>query len=138
VEFGSGLFYLYVNIDRDLLLKNLEGAGKKSREIYEKTLRAFVESSATVAPTGKQNTFGSRAYAHYIMAEIGNKQPRNLSLAFINPVNSEMDKKSITALEELKEEMDQAYGNCSDENSVMDIKSKKGTLREILDFCVKD
>jgi CRISPR system Cascade subunit CasC len=138
VEFASGVFYLYINIDRQLLANNLKGAGKESKELLENTIRAFVESAATIAPTGKQNTFGSRARAHYVLAELGNQQPRSLSLAYLEPVKNEMSIQSVKRLKDLRVDMDRAYGNCSDESNEMDVIAKTGSLKEILDFCVKE
>ena len=141
-EFASGLFYLYINIDRELLFKNLAGASEKQREIYENSMKALVEAAATVAPTGMQNSFGSRARASYIMAELGNQQPRNLSLAYIEPVTpvgkDGIDKKAIHAIQELRDQMDAAYDKCSDEVVEMDVRAKKGTLADIIQFSVKD
>lgn len=138
VEFASGIFYTYINIDRDLLLENLEGAGKASKKLWARAIQGIVEAAAKVAPTGKQNSFASRAYSHYIMAEIGDQQPRNLSLAYIKPVYGDMLQNAISVLEETKINMDKAYGKCSDESAVMDVMGKKGTLQMILDFCVKE
>ncbi|HRP69669.1 MAG TPA: type I-E CRISPR-associated protein Cas7/Cse4/CasC, partial [Turneriella sp.] len=53
IEFGAGLFYLYICINRELLLKNLNG----DKTLAENTIAALVEAVATVAPTGKQNSF---------------------------------------------------------------------------------
>lgn len=57
--FGSALFYTYICIDKDLLVNNLNG----NEELANKTLRAFTEAALKVSPTGKQNSFASRAYA---------------------------------------------------------------------------
>lgn len=138
VEFASGIFYLYINIDRELLFENLKGAGKNSKELWASTIQGVVEAAAKVAPTGKQNTFASRAYAHYIMAELGSQQPRSLSLAYVKPVYGDMLDKAISAIEETKEKMNNAYGNCTDESKVMDVLGGRGTLQEILEFCVKE
>ncbi len=81
--FGSALFYTYICIDKDLLIKNLNG----NEELANKTLRAFTESALKVSPTGKQNSFASRAYASWALAEKGNDQPRSLAAAFYNPIN---------------------------------------------------
>jgi hypothetical protein len=54
---GSALFYTYICIDKDLLVKNLNG----NEELANKTLRAFTEAALKVSPTGKQNSFASRA-----------------------------------------------------------------------------
>lgn len=138
VEFASGVFYTYINIDRDLLMKNLNGAGKVNQELWSNTIKALVEAAAKVAPTGKQNTFASRAYSHYIMAELGDQQPRSLSLAYVKPVMNNILENAITELETIKDKMDKAYDNCSDEMVVMNVLSKQASLAEILDFSVKE
>ena len=80
--FGAGVFYLYACVDRELLVKNLDGDGA----LAAKTLRALVECMCTVAPTGKQNSFASRARASFGLAELSNDQPRQLIAAFLKPV----------------------------------------------------
>ena len=57
-EFAAGLFYLYLCIDKELLIGNLSG----NKDLADKTLGALIESAATVSPTGKQNSFASRAH----------------------------------------------------------------------------
>ncbi|MCH8157969.1 MAG: type I-E CRISPR-associated protein Cas7/Cse4/CasC, partial [Nitrospinae bacterium] len=51
-------------MNRDLLLENLQD----DNELANKTLAALLEVVAKVSPTGKQNSFASRAYASYILA----------------------------------------------------------------------
>lgn len=106
-EFGAGVFYLYLCVDRELLAENL-GDDEK---LAAASLAALVEAVCTVSPTGKQNSFASRAYAFYALAETGDVQPRNLSLAFLKPVSGEdVAEKAVAALEECKERMDKVYG----------------------------
>lgn len=60
-----------------------------------------------VAPTGKQNSFGSRAWAYYVLAEKGDRQPRSLSLAFARPVREgDMLNSAIAALTTMRENLD--------------------------------
>ena len=136
-EFASGIFYTYINIDREQLQKNLSFTDGNS-DTWNTAIQGIVEAAATVAPTGKQNSFGSRAYAHYIMAELGNQQPRTLSLAFINHINGDILAKATDSIESVKEKMDKAYGKCSDESAVLNVLDDKGSLQELLDFCVKE
>lgn len=138
VEFASGIFYLYINIDRELLLENLNGHGEQAREEMNKAIQALVESAATVAPTGKQNTFASRARANYVLAELGDQQPRSLSLAFVKDVRSNMLESSVKQLEDFRKKMDQGYGKCADDFKIMNILNGEGSLKEIQDFCVGD
>jgi len=81
-EFAAGLFYLYLCIDRALLKENLGD----DEALTKATLTALVEAAAMIAPSGKQNSFASRARASYILCERGDQQPRSLSVAFLKPV----------------------------------------------------
>ncbi len=136
-EFASGIFYTYINIDRELLKANLSGADDAG--LMHKTIRALIKAAATVAPTGKQNSFASRAYAHFIMAELGDQQPRSLALAFVNSIQGQdMLEKSIDALKTMHARMNKAYGACSDSVATMDVLNGEGSLQEILDFSVRE
>jgi CRISPR system Cascade subunit CasC len=128
LPFGSGIFYQYVAVNRKLLVDNLGG----DQELAANGLRAFIEALATVSPTGKQASYASRAYASYIMAEIGNRQPRNLIAAFQRAVTGEdLLAESIAQLNATRNAMDRAYGPCADLFAVMDVPNGKGTLADI-------
>jgi CRISPR system Cascade subunit CasC len=130
-EFSSGLFYQYICIDRELLKSNLGG----DRALSDKTLAALVEAAATVAPTGKQNSFASRARASYILAEKGDQQPRSLAVAYLAPVKDEvMLDGTIKRLTETRKKMDAAYEACADDWRDMNVESGEGTLRDIIEF----
>ncbi len=110
LEFGAGVFYLYVCVDRSLLAENLGG----DAALAAKALEALVRAACTVAPSGKQSSFASRAYAFYALAEKGDEQPRSLSLAFLKPVEGEdLARAAVRELEKAKEGMDQVYGQGS-------------------------
>lgn len=133
-EFGSGLFYLYVCIDRDLLKRNLGD----NETLVARTINALVESAATVSPTGKQNSFASRAYASYILAEKGDKQPRSLAGAFLKPINGEkiLDD-SIISLKQTRDMFNKVY---KDETNPYELNAVKGegTLEDLKNYCVKE
>ncbi|MFZ1344244.1 type I-E CRISPR-associated protein Cas7/Cse4/CasC [Thiothrix eikelboomii] len=128
-EFAAGLFYLYLCIDKDLLVKNLSG----DEALANKTLAALIESTATVSPSGKQNSFASRARASYILCEIGKQQPRSLSVAYLKPVRGgDMLTSAIKQLETTVENMDNVYGPCADQRCSMDAVAVKGSLQAII------
>ncbi len=104
--FGSALFYTYICIDKDLLVKNLND----NEELANKTLRAFTEAALKVSPTGKQNSFASRAYASWALAEKGTDQPRSLAAAFYEPINQRTDTASF------------------------DVMNQQGSMEDVLDF----
>jgi CRISPR system Cascade subunit CasC len=94
--FGSGVFYLYACIDRELLLKNLGGDPALAR----KAIEAFVEGFAKARPSGKQNSFAALALANYLRVEKGSQQPRSLAAAFFKPIwGDDLLAKSVEALE---------------------------------------
>ncbi|MFP2516441.1 type I-E CRISPR-associated protein Cas7/Cse4/CasC [Buttiauxella agrestis] len=130
--FASALFYSYICISRDLLLENLKG----NEELVQRTLKALTETALTVSPGGKQNSFASRAWASYVMAEKGTQQPRALSVAFFTPVRGEdQQAQAITRLEQQQQKFSRAYGPQADEQRyVMNVESGDGTLQELLNF----
>lgn len=132
-EFAAGLFYLYLCIDRELLVENLGG----DRALANTALAALAEAAAIVAPTGKQNSFGSRARASFILAERGSQQPRSLSVAFLKPVDGYkhgMLADAIDALLTTRNNLDQVYGDCADGYSIMDATKPEGSLQALLAF----
>lgn len=133
-EFGAGLFYLYVCIDRGLLKENLEG----NDALVGKAIEALIESSATVSPTGKQNSFASRAYASYILAEKGDKQPRSLAGAYLKPISGEeiLDD-SITLLKQTRDMFNKVY---KDETKPYELNGVKGdgTMEDLKKYCVEE
>ena len=134
-EFGAGIFYLYICVDCDLLLKNLGG----DRAVRDAALGALIEAAATVAPKGKQASFASRSRAVYMLAEKGSAQPRSLAAAFLKPLEgTDQAKDSVAALERFRERLDSAYGSCAAEHCTMDVtKDGGGTLAEIVAFAVR-
>lgn len=129
--FGSGVFYTYACVNTDLLVQNLAG----DRELAARAARALAEALATATPSGKRNSFAHQTRAGYIRAEKGDEQPRSLAGAFFKPVEGEdLLTASITALEKMADSLDNAYGDCCDENQIMNVAEGKGTLNEIRDF----
>lgn len=129
-EFAAGLFYLYICINRELLRENLD-----DQALADQALAALVEAAATVAPSGKQNSFASRAYASYILAEKGSRQPRSLSVAFLKPVTGEdMLTSAIKALEDKRAAMDRVYGPCAESTYAMNAEQGEGRLEELARF----
>jgi CRISPR system Cascade subunit CasC len=130
--FAAGLFYLYVCINRSLLKENLSD----DEGLTQQTLRALTEAAATVAPGGKQKSFGSRAYASYILAEKGSRQPRSLAVAFLKPVREgDMLHDAISALVSIRTNMDKVYysGQASPSCGLNTLEGT-GSLAEILNF----
>lgn len=136
--FASGIFYLYICVNKDLLVKNLNhGEEGGNTGLANDTIEAMVRSAATVAPTGKQNSFASRAYTSYLMAEKGSQQPRSLSVAFVKAVkDADPMTAAIKTLEGQRDNFERDYGACADKYLVMDTNSPEGksTLNDIINF----
>jgi len=130
--FAAGLFYLYVCINRDLLKENLSD----DEGLTQQTLRALTEAAATVAPGGKQKSFGSRAYASYILAEKDSRQPRSLAVAFLKPVREgDMMHDAISALTSTRTNMDKVYYNGQASTPyVLNALEGTGSLADLLNF----
>lgn len=134
--FGAGVFYLYICIDHELLQMNLGG----DAELTKAALNAFVQAVAKVSPTGKQNSFASRAYAGFMLAEKGDQQPRSLAQAFLKPVkpNAERGEDTLTrAIKELttrREHFNKVYGDCSDSSAYFNVETGEGSLNDIARF----
>lgn len=122
--FGAGVFYLYLCIDRDLLVRNLAG----DESLAGEGIAALVEAAATVAPRGKQASFASRARASFGLVERGSEAPRTLAAAFLKPVSGEdVMGRSIEELTRLRDSFARAYGDAA-ETARMDVAAGEGSL----------
>jgi len=129
--FAAGLFYSYICINRDQLIANLSG----NEDLADRAIAALAESAVKVAPTGKQNSFGSRAYASFVLAEKGSQQPRSLSVAFLKPVQgNDQEGEAVAALKTQAERFDSAYGACADSRYTLDVSAGEGSFTELLAF----
>ncbi len=114
--FGSGVYYQYVCVNVDLLVKNLAG----DRELAAKGLEALTRALAEATPRGKQNSHAHHPRAFYVRAERGEQQPRDLTGAFFKAIkNEDLLGASISALEKLEEDVRKAYGLPDLENKRM-------------------
>ncbi|MGO3785528.1 type I-E CRISPR-associated protein Cas7/Cse4/CasC [Pseudoalteromonas sp. KG3] len=129
--FAAALFYSNVCINKTQLIDNLNG----DEALANRAIKALVEATVTVSPKGKQNSFASQAYASFALAEKGAQQPRNLSVAFLKPVNDQdQATAAIKALEDQVRNFDKVYGNCADERYQFNVITGEGTLAELLEF----
>lgn len=129
--FASALFYIYVCIDRELLLENLGN----DHSLTDKAIAALLETAATVAPTGKQNSFASRAYASYVLVEKGDIQPRSLSVAFLKPIKGDnFGEDAYKILEKTCDYMDTVYELSGIERKKLNAFTGEGKISELLTF----
>ena len=140
--FGAGLFYSYICIDRNQLVDNLRG----DEALADRAIAALAEAAIKTSPKGKQNSFGSRAHASYVLAEKGDQQPRALSVAFLRPVaGQDQADDAIARLEAQVRAFDSAYEAGADERYVVSAQpdydgprlegsSTRGNLAGLIDF----
>ncbi|WP_250657467.1 type I-E CRISPR-associated protein Cas7/Cse4/CasC [Alkalimarinus coralli] len=129
--FAAALFYSNICINKTQLVENLDG----DENLANKAIQALTEAAVKVAPKGKQNSFASRAYASYVLAEKGEQQPRSLSVAFLKPVNDEDHANAaINALTTQVDNFDKVYGACADSRYAINAIAGEGTFTELLEF----
>jgi CRISPR system Cascade subunit CasC len=114
--FGSGVYYLYVCVDCDLLVRNLGG----NTGLAARGLAALAQALATATPRGKQNSHAHHPRAGYVRVEKGSTQP--------------WEAESVRALEDMAAKLDRAYGPAADAVAVMDVAKGQGSLAEIAAF----
>ena len=129
-EFGAGVYYLYVCINKDLLMEHLTN----DVELAKKAIRALVEAAITISPSGKQNSYASGGLASYVLAEKGTVQPRSLSVAFLTPITGKnILQGAISALTDTRKKLDTVYERSNDSCELNGTEGK-GKISELLKF----
>lgn len=132
--YGAGLFYLYICINRELLKDNLGG----DETLAAQALEALAQAITKVSPTGMQNSFASRAYASFVLAERGNQQPRSLAQAFLKPIKPYGDRDmlalAVAATTLRCDNFDKVYGACADQRYSLNADTGEGTLAGLISF----
>jgi CRISPR system Cascade subunit CasC len=130
-QFGAGTFYTYICVDRDLLVKNLSG----EKELASIAIGAMVQAATTVSPGGMAASFASRSSSSYVLAEVGNQQPRSLVGAFTKPVRgNDQVADSVAVLSNFRSVLNAGYGPGCDEEVVMDLSGEeaRGSLADVV------
>lgn len=104
VEFGSGTYYTYVQVNREALIKNLDGNENLANEVITK----LIEAIANVSPSGHKTTFGNEVRASYLRVEIGQPSGNLYCKAYEEPING--TGRAIKALRDAAEAEAVAYG----------------------------
>jgi CRISPR system Cascade subunit CasC len=116
--FGSGVFYSYVTINRDLLVENLAD----NAELADRCIEALVRTLPSTSPGGKRASFASHGKSQFALVEVGTQQPRSLAAAFCEPVRSVagngIDRASAERLLEQRAAFDTVYGTTTDRHAV--------------------
>lgn len=104
-ELTSGLFYGYVVLDREMLLRNLGSDSEMAGEVT----RRLVHLIATVTPGAKLGSTAPYDYASWLLVEAGEHQPRSLAEAFRKPCKALVDEAEAEVNAHI-EKIDAAYG----------------------------
>ena len=134
--FGAGVFYLYICVNRELLLKNLSG----DRDLAGRALSALVRAAATASPSGKKNSFANHVRAEYLLLERGDGQPRSLASAFTKPVGSGNQlAESVKALKKQRTAFEKTYGKDWDTDKELRVgEEDSATLDELAAFAAEE
>lgn len=133
--FGSGVFYLYACVNVGLLCRNL-GNDEAAATLAGIACGALAEAMATVAPSGKQNSFAAHGRAEYLLAERGDAQPRTLAGAFARPVaDADLMGGSIGTLDAYRAQIDAAYGLSAQDSVLMNVADGASSIASVAVFC---
>lgn len=120
MELGGGIFYGYLVVDVPLLVSNLTGCGQKEwKEQRFKDasdlLTLLINAATQVSPGAKLGATAPYSKAECVVLEVGDRQPRSLANAYLDPVNIRTKGAhpmglSIKAMAQYMEAMDKMYG----------------------------
>lgn len=129
--FAAALFYSYICINKTQLIENLDG----NEELANKAIAALTEAAVKVSPSGKQNSYASRAYASFVLAEKGEQQPRSLAVAYLKPIAAEdQAEAAVNAIQTQVDNMDKVYGACAEKRYTLNALSGEGSFGELIQF----
>jgi CRISPR system Cascade subunit CasC len=124
---GAGLFYNYASINMTALREAL------GDELAAKVARVFVEACLTEFPRAKGNSCAQQSRAFYGRVERGQKTPRNLMLAFLDPVDRKnVGRLAVDRLREMAKNIDAVYGPCCERTAEFDVLDNKGSMDDLL------
>lgn len=109
-ELTSGVYYQYAVIDMNQLRANLVGL---DGSLADRLARNLVRAMATVSPGAKRGSTAPFSYAEFVLLERGDRQPRTLANAFLDPVQDSGAKvmaKSVGALLQHRRKLEAMYG----------------------------
>lgn len=124
-ELTSGIFYVYVCIDLPTLKYNV----RAEEDILAKATANMAGLIATVSPGAKKGSTAPYGYARELLAEIGERTPRTLDLAFEKAIEPDTET-AIGKMKDTLEWFDGKYGTHEARRSL----SSGSTLEEITEW----
>jgi CRISPR system Cascade subunit CasC len=143
-EINSGLYYGNVVIDLVGLVSNMTGTDRAAWLEADRTMAAEVVAHlinliAETTPGAKKGSTAPHAYAHTLLVEMGDRQPRTLAAAFRSPSRPSFEA-SEEALAAHLGEHDRAYETgearrfLSLRNAAQFPGAERATMRELTDW----
>jgi CRISPR system Cascade subunit CasC len=130
VALGAGVFYNYASINLPGLRANLD-----DQELVVPAVTTLIESLLTEFPRAKGPSCAQGSRAFYGRLEYGQKTPRNLALAFLDPVDGKgVGPRAVKRIMETSADMDKIYGPCFERMAEFNVLEGKGSLAELLDL----
>lgn len=128
---GAGVYYLYASVNMTMLKKQLKGDALSGRACQK-----LVEAMCVAFPKAKGNSSAQQSRVFFARVERGNKAPRNLSLAFLDPIEAKRDMGRLAAerLLETMASIDKVYGQCWTKATQFNVLTGEGSLKDLLDL----
>ena len=130
-SFGAGVYYQYICLDRELLLKRLGG----DIALANLAISALIKTVTQVTPTAGQSTHAHGTRAAYVLAEVGDQQPRSLAAAFTRPVRGgDALVSSVDVLTKWRDKLDELDGKCWSVKAIRDATGEgaNGSLDDLV------
>jgi len=127
----AGVFYKYISINLTELEKTLGDA-----ELAKRACRVLMQLFLTITPKAKSNSMAHQSAAFYGRVERGTQPPRNLSIAFLNPVTGPNAlEESPRRLRETAQKINKIYGQRYDQMKEFSITDEDpASLQDLLDL----
>jgi CRISPR system Cascade subunit CasC len=130
-SFGAGVFYHYICVDREQLLAHLGD----NLTLANLAIAGLIKTATQVTPTAGQSTHAHGTRAAYILAEIGDQQPRSLAAAFTKPIRGgDALTSTVEALTSWRQKLDALDGQCWSKVAVRDATGSeaRGSLDDLI------
>lgn len=124
----GAVFYHYVSFNLSMLRENLTDPTLAVRGV-----KAAIESFLTEFPRAKGNSCAQQSRAIYGRLEFGQKMPRSLPMAFLNPIEGkDVGRRAIERIRETATNIDKVYGACCEKTKEFDAMKGEGSIAELL------
>ena len=102
---------MYLDLNRNLTDTQI-ALREQTHQFAAEVLRRLIHIVATASPGAKLGSTAPYAYAHFVLVETGESQPRTLANAFLDPVKERpgLVRNAYSALAEHLGQLDEVHG----------------------------